>query len=143
MNARLSMDCGMCCCHEQEALASRHPSSVAALLAAAKPGPAEAAALAAAAASITQLEAQLGQQQASHEACLRQLQQQYEALKARLEQKSAAQQVGTTGCFAMVCAEEHVLAVVHGILSPPGGAQHIRYAAASTFGDAYSHAQLS
>ncbi|KAF6257369.1 hypothetical protein COO60DRAFT_1233862 [Scenedesmus sp. NREL 46B-D3] len=76
----------------QEALASRRPSSVTALLAAAKPGPAEAAALAAAAATVQQLQVQLDQQQTSHEASLRQLQQQYEALKARLEQKSAAQQ---------------------------------------------------
>lgn len=77
-------------------MASRHPSSVAALLAAAKPGPAEAAAAAAAAATIAQLEAALVQQAASHEASLRGLQQQYEALKGRLEQKSAAQQVRFT-----------------------------------------------
>lgn len=68
------------------ALVKRHPNSVNALLAAAQPAAADQAA-AAAAEQLHTLTAQIEEERRQHETSLRDLQQQYEALKLHMEQQ--------------------------------------------------------
>lgn len=87
--------------HLKQLLVSRHPASLpaaAVAAAAAAAHPAESAALTAAESTIQQLQDQLDLQQQQHEHGLRALQQQYEALKVRLEQRQAKEEVRGVTC---------------------------------------------
>jgi hypothetical protein len=88
LQQRMSVGCCLSQVMElKAALVKRHPNSVNALLAAAQPAAADQAAAAAAAEQLHTLTAQIEEERRQHETSLRDLQQQYQALKLHMEQQ--------------------------------------------------------